>query len=191
MTDARKKTFPQCKEESININFNSNDFLNKSDTSEIGFSTLNKKGNLTEIGKNPKRRLKQDDAENISENFHLEKDKMEIQNYSEKSVIEINLVKIIDETNYEDIKNNLELKQKDEIPVDENITLPRYKRCLLFIFIVFVNVCVNLDEGNIPAATEHIRKELHISPSQLGLFGSLSYSGNCLGKFLNYDTFFI
>jgi len=191
MTDARKKTIPQSKEESINMYFNSNDHINKFDATEIKFSTLNKRGNLTEIVKNHNRQLKQDDGKNFPDNFHLEKDKLELQNYSEKSVIvdEDNLVKIIDDTNYVYIKNNLELIQKDEISVDENIILPRFKRCFLFIFIVFVNVCVNLDEGNIPAATEHIQKELKISPSQLGLFGSLSYSGNCLGKLLTKFIF--
>jgi hypothetical protein len=33
-----------------------------------------------------------------------------------------------------------------------------------------------------PAATEQIQRDLKISTSQLGLFGSLQYSGNSIGK---------
>jgi hypothetical protein len=177
MVDVRNKIRDLDKGESININLKSNDLINKIDK-----STFKKKEAVTK-NISPRRQTKGDDTENISDNFQVDKEITNIKNNSEKSVAENEVLKLDEiskNTNLEELENNLEKKQSED--KDKNILLPRFNRCLIFVFIAFVNVCVNLDEGNIPAAVEHIQKELKISPSQLGLFGSLQYSGNCLGK---------
>jgi hypothetical protein len=46
-----------------------------------------------------------------------------------------------------------------------------------------LNIFVNMDHGNIPAATTEIANYLDIDLATLGLFGSLAFFGGLIGKF--------
>lgn len=48
----------------------------------------------------------------------------------------------------------------------------------------WVNILENMDHGTVPAATKEIQKDLDINKGQLGLFGSLVFLGNFLGKII-------
>jgi hypothetical protein len=53
-----------------------------------------------------------------------------------------------------------------------------------FIFSVFLilQITMNLDHGTVPAATDEIRQDLKIDDNVLGLFASLVFVGNLIGK---------
>lgn len=51
-----------------------------------------------------------------------------------------------------------------------------------------INLFVNLENGTIPSATDAIKETLYVDEEQLGLFGSLLYVGNAIGK-INFKIF--
>jgi hypothetical protein len=60
--------------------------------------------------------------------------------------------------------------------------LARNKRIAIFCFIITVNIIANFDDGIIPAATEEIRVKLGVDKDLVGLLGTLTYTGNLIGK---------
>lgn len=74
----------------------------------------------------------------------------------------------------------------DEMASPENvpnpITFKRGFRYFAFILIFSINIVVNMDHGTLPAATNDIMKDLNITEKTLGIFGSLVYLGNMIGK---------
>lgn len=60
--------------------------------------------------------------------------------------------------------------------------LSRCGRCGLFIIFVLLNMIINMDNGTVPALIDEITIELEVSKDIIGLFGSLQYGGNLLGK---------
>jgi len=79
-------------------------------------------------------------------------------------------------------KNNNDDTKNSESK-SNNIILKRKSRYLVFAVILAINICINLDNGFIPAASDEIRKYLDINDAIFGLYGSLSFFGNLLGKF--------
>ena len=70
----------------------------------------------------------------------------------------------------------------------ETVELQRKSRCWFFILILMINLFVNLENGTIPSATDAIKETLYVDEEQLGLFGSLLYVGNAIGK-INFKIF--
>ena len=66
----------------------------------------------------------------------------------------------------------------------EGVVFPRKMRYFIFILLVITNLIINMDHGTIPAATFEIKEDLKIDNDTLGIFGSLVYFGNLIGKFL-------
>jgi len=66
----------------------------------------------------------------------------------------------------------------------------RNKRIWVFILIITINVMANSDHGTLPAATIEIQKDVNISHANLGLLGTLVFTGNLIGNFLYYCRFF-
>lgn len=62
----------------------------------------------------------------------------------------------------------------------------RKARIFIFIILVFVNILVNMDHGTVPAANDEIQRDLDINETILGLFGSLVFFGNLIGKEIFY-----
>jgi hypothetical protein len=81
-------------------------------------------------------------------------------------------VSIPNEFNHKDILNS------------PAIVIPRFNRYIIFYLILGINLSVNMDHGTIPAATNQLKESLEINPAELGLFGSLVYFGNLIGKIL-------
>lgn len=52
----------------------------------------------------------------------------------------------------------------------------------LFIFMAIGYLCMNIDHGIMPAATNEIQEYLGASQSDIGLLGSLVYLGNAVGS---------
>jgi len=52
----------------------------------------------------------------------------------------------------------------------------------MFVFVFSLNVLINLDHGIIPACTTQLELDLNLTPTELGLFGSLLFAGNAVGK---------
>lgn len=76
-------------------------------------------------------------------------------------------------------------KDTDQKPLNfikKGIVFPRNYRYTIFFIILFTNLIINMDHGTIPAATSEIKNNLQIDDSSLGVFGSLVYLGNILGK---------
>ena len=57
----------------------------------------------------------------------------------------------------------------------------KFRRKLIFALIFFLNVCINIDHGAIPAATTILKRDLNIDNISLGIIGSLVYLGLVLG----------
>lgn len=73
-------------------------------------------------------------------------------------------------------------KSQEENIIQEVVILSRGKRCLVFILFFIMNITINLDNGTVPALIDQISNELSVSKDYIGLFGSLQYGGNLLGK---------
>lgn len=69
----------------------------------------------------------------------------------------------------------IDLKQR-------GVIFSRNVRCTIFIIITLTNLIINMDHGTIPAATSDIKSDLSIGDGELGVFGSLVYLGNIIGK---------
>lgn len=63
-----------------------------------------------------------------------------------------------------------------------DISLSKTTRWLLFVIFIFLQILMNIDHGTFPAATDEIRKDLSIDDNILGIFGSLVFFGNLIGK---------
>jgi len=94
--------------------------------------------------------------------------------------------KINDDVNVNDITQfNIEPQSK-KILINSKIGVKfsRKIRYLIFFILVLTNLIMNMDHGTIPAATLEIKQDLKIDNDVLGVFGSLVYLGNLIGKFL-------
>lgn len=81
--------------------------------------------------------------------------------------------------------NSETTKENQQKPVDlvkKGIIFPRKFRYTIFFIILITNLIINMDHGTIPASTAEIKKDLEIGDGALGVFGSLVYLGNILGK---------
>ena len=83
-------------------------------------------------------------------------------------------IRTSDQSNYPFISDN-HISTRDVI-------LSRTKRWLLFTIFIFLQILMNVDHGTFPAATDDIRKDLSIDDNILGIFGSLVFLGNLIGK---------
>ena len=77
---------------------------------------------------------------------------------------------------------NDQINEKNESIDLPPVELTRKSRCWFFAYILLINYCVNLENGTIPASTVKIQEDLKCSERDLGLFGSLLYVGNIIGK---------
>lgn len=73
--------------------------------------------------------------------------------------------------------------EKNVDPKPVGVVFSRNVRQLIFILIMITNLIINMDHGTIPAATSEIKLDLNIDDESLGIFGSLVFFGNLLGKF--------
>jgi predicted MFS family arabinose efflux permease len=60
---------------------------------------------------------------------------------------------------------------------------------LFFLFIICVNILVNIDHGCIPACTLTLKADLKIDNAALGMLGSVVYFGLLIGSFVAPPTF--
>jgi hypothetical protein len=75
-----------------------------------------------------------------------------------------------------------ETQQKPLDLVKKGIVFSRKFRYTIFFIILITNLIINMDHGTIPASTAEIKRDLDIGDGSLGVFGSLVYLGNILGK---------
>jgi hypothetical protein len=92
----------------------------------------------------------------------------------------------VKDQNINSFKENNNSKEIDE-KYEKNHKIPplemsRKSRCLFFLFILLINFCLNLENGTIPASTVEIQNDLSCEEKDLGLFGSLLFVGNIIGK---------
>ena len=74
-----------------------------------------------------------------------------------------------------------DLQIEGEIRKNE-IFISRKMRWFIFSVFLSLQITMNLDHGTVPAATDEIRKDLKIDDNVLGLFASLVFVGNLIGK---------
>jgi len=79
--------------------------------------------------------------------------------------------------NQNELENKIINNEKNKIT-----RLSRCSRCGIFIVFVVLNLIINMDNGTVPALIDEIKTELDVSKDIVGLFGSLQYGGNLLGK---------
>ena len=88
-------------------------------------------------------------------------------------------------------ENLLSYKQNYEIIKDTNnmpkVELSKAMRYSIYILFSFINIVVNMDSGNIPAATDKIREDLKINNKEIGLFSSLISSGTFIGGIISFS----
>ena len=70
---------------------------------------------------------------------------------------------------------------------EEGFILSNSLRYSIYILFSFVNIVVNMDSGNIPAATIQIRNDLKINDKMLGLFSSLISFGTLIGGIISFS----
>ena len=63
------------------------------------------------------------------------------------------------------------------------VLLEKNTRYFIFTILVITNLIINMDHGTIPAATSEIKRDLKVDDDTLGIFGSLVYLGNLIGKY--------
>jgi hypothetical protein len=96
---------------------------------------------------------------------------------------EIIKYKIRSSTQSENIQN------RETFADPKDFILSRSVRWFLFILFIFLQLLMNIDHGTFPAATEEIRLDLNIDDNILGIFGSLVFLGNLIGKFYLFIRF--
>ena len=74
------------------------------------------------------------------------------------------------------MENNLLEKEKE-------IILPRYKRWIIFFYLISLSLFESLDQGIIPTSVRTIKIDLKINDIQYGTFNSLFFFGKILGSF--------
>ena len=87
--------------------------------------------------------------------------------------------------NYNEFDKYKQLKSENSVNnpnAHKEYYLSRKVRWFMFIVFIFLTLLMNMDHGTIPAATDDIRKDLKIGDDTLGLFGSLVFFGNLIGK---------
>jgi hypothetical protein len=187
MSVPKKKEIELFRDESGSIHAESktNDQLRKSDDSLIVIQ--NEKEEKKKKRKKSKNR-KINKEENKANDDEKEKPKKrksssKIKNESSRKFSvkesELKKPKISEEIT---VKENIENKNI-EIEMDENITMNRCSRYLVFVFILVINAGINLDIGTFPAITEELEKDLKIKSFQIGLLGTLTYTGNVAGTY--------
>ena len=83
-------------------------------------------------------------------------------------------------------KQKISLKKimENNILEKENeITLPRYKRWIIFFYLISLSLFESLDQGIIPTSVRNIKIDLKINDIQYGAFNSLFFFGKILGSF--------
>jgi hypothetical protein len=74
----------------------------------------------------------------------------------------------------------LSVRQPEQIKTKKFSYRNRY---LVFMYIIILNIFTNFDQGFLPAATEEFKKDFDQDGAWLlGIFGSVVYFGNLLGK---------
>jgi hypothetical protein len=69
--------------------------------------------------------------------------------------------------------------------INSNLKLSKNVRWFIFIILLLISIMVNMDHGTIPAATLEIKESLKAGDDILGVFGSLVFFGNIIGKYLS------
>jgi hypothetical protein len=84
--------------------------------------------------------------------------------------------------NARNLVTQLEIKEPNDFDTPNS---EKYKhKNYVFVFIVILNICANLDQGFLPAATEEFKKDFGTdSSSLLGLYGSAVFLGYLMGNF--------
>jgi len=186
MSVPNKKEIDLFRDESGSIHAESktNDQLRKSDDSLIVIQNekeeKKKKRKKSKNRKTKKEEKKANDDEIEKPKKRKSSSKIKKESSRNFSVKESELKKSNEEIT---VKENIENKNF-EIEEDENITIKRCSRYLVFVFILFMNAGINLDIGTIPAITEELEKDLKIRSFQIGLLGTLTYTGNVAGTYL-------
>ena len=67
---------------------------------------------------------------------------------------------------------------------EKPVRYSRKSRYVCFMIFMITNLVMNMDHGIIPAVTTEIKHDLDIGEAMLGVFGSMVYVGNLLGKTL-------
>lgn len=89
---------------------------------------------------------------------------------------------------YDEINSHAnEKKQSEEKNGSKNIELSKKWRYSIYSLLCFINIVVNMDSGNIPAATTTIADDLNISKQQVGAFGSLVSVGTFVGGIISFS----
>lgn len=66
--------------------------------------------------------------------------------------------------------------------LSKEVIFERKNRKLVFAALLLICVCVNFDNGIVPAASKEIKELLEIDDQIFGLYGSLSFFGCLIGK---------
>lgn len=72
-------------------------------------------------------------------------------------------------------------KDKDDFSYNIRRGFGKFKRKLIFLLIVLINMIINFDHGAIPAATTTLMNELNLDHVAIGMIGSLVFLGLTLG----------
>ena len=80
-------------------------------------------------------------------------------------------------------ENPTELQIECKTEINE-IYISRKIRWFIFTIYIFLQIMMNVDHGTVPAAIEEIRKDLALDDNILGVFASLVFLGNLIGKIL-------
>jgi len=107
------------------------------------------------------------------------------ENFNEQLNTSTNEESINSTLNDEFLENEIpppHLQIEGEIGKNE-IYISRGMRWFIFTVFMTLQITMNLDHGTVPAATDEIRKDLNIDDNVLGLFASLVFVGNLIGKF--------
>ena len=73
--------------------------------------------------------------------------------------------------------------ENDLLEKENEIFLPRYKRWIIFFYLISLSLFESLDQGIIPTSVRNIKIDLKINDIQYGAFNSLFFFGKILGSF--------
>jgi hypothetical protein len=76
---------------------------------------------------------------------------------------------------------------KNENINDDEIVFNSGSRISIYVLFLIINIVINMDSGNIPAATKEISADLDINDKSLGAFASLVSLGTFFGGIISFS----
>ena len=105
-----------------------------------------------------------------------------VSNVSDTTIKTFNRLSYQDKNYISSSDQNLKINNEEEIIINQG------SRISIYVLFLLINIVINMDCGNIPAATNQISTDLNINSKSLGAFASLVSLGTFFGGIISFSV---